>query len=57
MSSPDLTVRGFDGTPLQRDADLHNRNLWEVSEENRVASRGGQELQARRNDRRSAAHR
>ena len=52
----DLTVRGFDGTPAERDADLHNRNLWEVSED-RMTSRGGQELQARRNDRRSAAHR
>jgi hypothetical protein len=28
----ELTVRGFDGTPAERDADLHNRNLWEVSE-------------------------
>jgi len=43
----DLTVRGFDGTPAERDADLHNRNLWEVSED-RMTSRGGEELKVRR---------
>jgi hypothetical protein len=43
----DLTVRGFDGTPVERDADLHNRNLWEVSED-RLTTRGGDELRVRR---------
>lgn len=43
----DLTVRGFDGTPVERDADLHNRNLWEVSD-GRLTTRGGEELIVRR---------
>ena len=32
MEQTDLTVRGFDGMPAERDADLHNRNFWEVSD-------------------------
>ena len=43
----DFTVRGFNGSPAEREADLHNRNFWEVSED-RMTSRGGEELQARR---------
>lgn len=43
----DLTVRGFDGSPVLRDADLRNRNLWEVSGDGFTA-RGGEELEARR---------
>jgi hypothetical protein len=43
----DFTVRGFDETPAEREADLHNRNLWEVSA-NRMTSRGGEELKVRR---------
>ena len=43
----DFTVRGFDGTPAEREADLRNRNLWEVSED-RMTSRGGEELKVRR---------
>ena len=43
----EFTVRGFDGTPVGRDADLHNRNLWEVSE-HRLTSRGGEELKVHR---------
>jgi hypothetical protein len=43
----DLTVRGFDGKPVERDADLHNRNLWEISED-RLTTRGGEEVNVRR---------
>ena len=43
----DLTLRGFDGMPAERDADLHNRNFWEVSDV-RMTTRGGEELEARR---------
>lgn len=43
----DLTVRGFDGKPVERDADLHNRNTWELSAD-RLTTRGGEEIEARR---------
>lgn len=42
-----LTVRGFDGTSVLRDADLPNRNLWEISED-RLTTRGGEEIEAQR---------
>jgi hypothetical protein len=43
----DLTVRGFDSQPVERDADLYNRNLWEV-DEHTFTTRGGAEIEARR---------
>jgi len=43
----DLTVRGFDREPVERDADLHNRNLREVAQD-RLTTRGGEEIDARR---------
>ncbi|PUA82074.1 hypothetical protein C7S10_08620 [Nocardioides currus] len=42
-----MTVGGFDGLPVERAVDLHNRNLWEVSED-RFTARGGAELAAHR---------
>ena len=38
-----LTIGHFDGTPAERDANLHNHNVWEVSKD-RLTSRGGEEL-------------
>jgi hypothetical protein len=43
----DLTVKGYDGQPVERDADLQNRNLWEVDEAS-FTTRGGEEISAHR---------